>query len=184
MSLKHGLLGMLSLEPMSGYDLDKEFKETLKYIWMAKSSQIYNELTNMEQKGWLSGERVIQEGKPNKRVFTITEEGKAELLNWLSTPESDVDNALAGKNAFLLRVLLAGNTSKEQALALLYSFQEMCLSLKTAQGGIRMALARDEPDYDHKLTMYWNLVAMHGEMMNQTRLAWVEKAISIVEETL
>jgi len=184
MSLKHGLLGMLSLEPMSGYELDKEFKESLKYIWATKSSQIYNELINMEQKGWLSGERIVQDGKPNKRVYSITEKGKTELLDWLSTPDTDVENALTGKSAFLLRVLLAGNTSKEQSLKLLHSFRKVCLSLQAAHGGIREAIARDAPEYDHALTTYWNLVALHGEMMNQTRLAWVEKAISIVADTL
>jgi len=183
MSLKHGLLGLLILEPCTGYELDKEFRETMKYIWQAKNSQIYNELDKMEQKGWLTSERIIQEDKPNKRVYSITESGKTELLGWLSVPEDDVSNALIQKSAFLLRVLLAGNTNKDAALKLLRSFREVCLTRKTEQEGIRAAIARDEPDYDHEITLYWNLVALHGEIVLQARLDWVEQAINIVENT-
>jgi len=181
MSLKHGLLGLLSLEPHTGYELDKEFRETMKYIWQAKNSQIYNELDRMEQKGWLVSERIIQDEKPNKRVYSITESGKVELLNWLSTPEDDVKNALSQKNAFLLRVLLAGNTDKKAALKLLNSFREVCILRKTEQEDIRAAISRDEPDYDNEITLYWNLVALHGEIANQARIEWVEKAIEILE---
>jgi len=181
MSLKHGLLGLLILEPHTGYELDKEFRETMQYIWQAKNSQIYNELDKMEQKGWLTSEYVIQTDKPNKRVYSITESGKAELLDWLAAPEEDVKNALTQKSAFLLRVLYAGYTNKEAALKLLRSFREVCLARKVEQEGIRVAIARDEPDYDHEITLYWNLVALHGEIALQARIDWVEKAINIVE---
>lgn len=184
MSLKHGLLGLLILEPCTGYELDKEFRETMKYIWQAKNSQIYNELDRMEQKGWLISERIMQEDKPNKRVYSITESGRAELLNWLSAPEDDVTNALTQKNAFLLRVLLAGNTNKDAALKLLYSFREICLARKTEQQGIRAAIVRDEPGYDNEITLYWKLVALHGETVLQARIDWAEKAISIINKEL
>ncbi|MCL2412049.1 MAG: PadR family transcriptional regulator [Treponema sp.] len=181
MSLKHGLLGLLILEPHTGYELDKEFRESMKYIWQAKNSQIYNELDRMEQKGWLASERIIQDEKPNKRVYSITESGKVELLNWLSAPEDDLKNALSQKDAFLLRVLLAGNASKEAALKLLRSFREVCLLRKTEQEDIRTAIARDEPYYDNEITLYWNLVALHGEIANNARLEWANKAIEILE---
>jgi len=183
MTLKYGLLGLINLIPMTGYELDKEFKDSLKYIWQATSSQIYSELDNMEQKGWLASERVVQDEKPNKRVYSITEKGKAELMDWMSTPKADVTNALTGKNAFLFRVLLAGSLNKEQALKLLNSFRAVCIDLKTAQEDIRMAIERDELVYDPKNIMFFNLVALHGAMTLQARLEWVEKAINIVENS-
>ncbi|MDR2589569.1 MAG: PadR family transcriptional regulator, partial [Oscillospiraceae bacterium] len=89
MSLKHGLLGLLNYDgPMTGYDLDKEFKRSLGYFWYAKQQQIYRELDEMEIKGWLTSERVIQNEKPNKRVYSITEDGKTEFVDWLNSPES------------------------------------------------------------------------------------------------
>jgi len=183
MSLKHGILGLINLVPMTGYKLDKEFKDSLKYIWQATSSQIYSELDNMEQKGWLTSERIVQDEKPNKRVYTITEKGKTELMDWMTTPEADVNKALTGKSAFLFRVLLAGSLNKEQSLALLRSFRAVCLARKTEQKDIRSAISEDETKYDHGQLLFFELAALHGEMMNKTRLEWVEKAIDIVENT-
>ena len=52
-SLKHGLLGLLNYQPMTGYELDKEFKESLAYFWQAKPQQIYREL-NCNGTKWLA----------------------------------------------------------------------------------------------------------------------------------
>lgn len=86
MSLKHGLLGLLNYGSMTGYELDKIFRDSLSFFWQAKTSQIYRELDTMECHGWLTSERIIQNDKPNKRVYTITDSGKEELGNWLSMP--------------------------------------------------------------------------------------------------
>ena len=181
MSLRYGLLGLINITPTTGYELDKEFKESLKYIWHAKSSQIYAELDNMERRGWLASERVIQEDKPNKRVYSITEQGREELMTWMMSYEDDVQNSLTGKNAFLFRVLLAGSLSNEQALKLLNLFREVCLARKSTQADIRGLIDQDKEKYGSEQAHFFELVALHGEMMNQTRLAWIEKAINIVE---
>ncbi len=92
MSLKHGMLGLLINGPRSGYDLDRVFKDSLAFFWPAKTSQIYRELDAMERKGWLTSERVIQSEKPNKRVYSITEEGRREFRDWLSEPGDNQGN--------------------------------------------------------------------------------------------
>jgi DNA-binding PadR family transcriptional regulator len=136
----------------------------------------------MEQKGWLVSQRVVQDDKPNKKIYSITTEGTAEFLNWLAAPDADVSDALAAKNAFLLRVLFAGNTSKEQAIKLLESFREVCLARKVAQEGIRDMIARDEEKISAQHTLYFGLVARHGEMILKTRLEWIEEAIQTIKE--
>jgi len=184
MSLKYGLLGLINLTPMTGYELDKEFKGSLKYIWQAPSSQIYSELDNMEKREWLTSKRVMQDEKPNKRVYSITEKGKSALLEWMTMSETDVKNSLTGKNAFLFRVLLAGSLSKEQALELMYSFREVCIARKDAQADMRKVIEQSEDEYNHTNITFFNLAALHFEMMNQTRLDWVEKAINTIREDL
>jgi len=181
MSLKYGLLGTINWKSMTGYELDREFKESLQYIWHATTSQIYSELGKMEQDGWLISERVVQDEKPNRRVYSITEKGRAELLEWLSAPEINPKGDIIAKNAFLLKVLFAGYTSKESSLKLLHSFREIYLAAKTAKASVREAIARDETDTDQEVTMYWKLVALHGEIIHEARLKWVEQAIKIVE---
>ncbi|MCL2364699.1 MAG: PadR family transcriptional regulator [Defluviitaleaceae bacterium] len=181
MSLKHGLLGLLSLSPQTGYELSKEFALTMKYIWHTKTTQIYTELNSMEQKGWLVSERVIQDDKPNKKIYTITEAGTAEFLNWLLEPGEDIENALAGRSAFLLRVLFSGNTSADAAIALMESFRETCLGLGNAHKGIRSAIDQDADEVGAEHTLYFNIVARHGEMILKTRLEWIEETIQTIK---
>lgn len=85
MSLKYGLLGLLSYEDMTGYELDKTFKDSLSFFWQAQTSQIYRELNAMEKLHWLSSRIEVQKDKPNRRVYSITETGKEALRCWLHT---------------------------------------------------------------------------------------------------
>ena len=82
MSLDHILLGLLR-EPATGYDLGNVFSENVRHFWSAELSQIYPTLKRLEQRGML-GSRVEPSPKgPNRRVYTLTEAGRSELLRWL-----------------------------------------------------------------------------------------------------
>ena len=181
MSLRHGLLGLINYKPMTGYELNKEFSESLGHFWPVRSQQIYKELDNMEKSGWLISERIIQSEKPNKRVYSITTKGKAEFINWLSSPELDIKNSMQGKNVFLMRLGFAGETSDEQALNLLRIFREESLASVQKMDDANAVLARDDEIYSHNVMKYWRLVVLHGEVMRKARLEWVEQAISILE---
>jgi len=181
MSLKHGILGLLSLKPYTGYELSKEFSQAMKHIWHTKTTQVYVELNNMEQKGWLVSHRVIQDDRPNKKVYTITEEGRLEFLNWLANPKQDVEKALLLRNGFLLRVLFAGNTSTDSAIALLESFREVCLNLSTAHGKIYQMIDKDEPIDGEEHAFFYRLVVRYGEIMVKARLEWIEEAIETIK---
>ena len=180
MSLKYGLLGLLNCEPMTGYDLDKEFKESLAHFWQAKTSQIYRELDAMEQTGWLKSEQVVQTEKPNKRVYSITEKGKAAFLDWLSNP-NDIEDATRVKSVFFMRLFFAGETSPKQALELLYSYKEQCLVGLEEMDKAYVVFTPSEVMHSADEIEYWKLIMLHGEMMRKTRLEWVEKAIAILE---
>jgi len=181
MSLKHGLLGLLNYQPMTGYELDKEFKESLAHFWQAKPQQIYRELNAMEQNGWLVSERVPQEERPNRRVYTITDKGKAEFLDWLKSPKSDIQNATRVKSVFFMRLFFAGETNKKQALELLYSYREQCLHSMNEMEEVNEAMEQTNSLYAPEKAVYWKLIAMNGEIMRKARLEWVQKAISILE---
>lgn len=86
MSLPHIILGMLRKKPKSGYDLKKELENVIHYFWEADLSRIYRSLGEMKKKGWVEFETVIQEDSPNKKVYSLTKEGRRELERWLAEP--------------------------------------------------------------------------------------------------
>ena len=85
MALKQGLLGLLNYGEMTGYELAKAFNDSLSFFWQAQTSQIYRELNQLEAEGLLHSHIEVQTGKPDKRVYAITTQGKAELDRWLAS---------------------------------------------------------------------------------------------------
>ena len=185
MSLKHGLLGLVSSEgSMTGYELDKFFKNSLNYFWQAKTSQIYRELNAMENSGWLTSERVIQEEKPNKKVYTITNEGKEELLKWILSP--DIGHGSEIRSPLLMRIFFAGEAGEEgrhQTLKLLKECKEHCMAYIANMNNVLEELESHESDEryaDH--VKYWKITALSGQMSAKYQLEWTDKAITILEE--
>jgi DNA-binding PadR family transcriptional regulator len=84
--LAYALLGLLARAPCSGYDLIREMEEPIGFFWHARRSQIYPELTRLDQEGLIRHTVVEQHERPDKKVYEITEAGQAALAHWVSEP--------------------------------------------------------------------------------------------------
>ena len=82
MSLPHILLGMLA-EPQSGYDLKKQFGESLQHFWHAELSQIYPTLKRLERDGLVTSRPGESRAGPPRRVYRRSAKGRRHLLEWL-----------------------------------------------------------------------------------------------------
>jgi DNA-binding PadR family transcriptional regulator len=80
MSLRHSVLGLLAIQPSTGYELTRRFDRTLRNAWHAGHSQIYPELAKLEAAGLVE---VIGEGARRSRTWDVTAAGRAELRRWL-----------------------------------------------------------------------------------------------------
>lgn len=86
MALEHALLVALSERPGSGLELTRRFERSLGFFWQATHQQIYRVLGRMEAAGLVTVETVTQPGRPDRRVYTPSAAGRAELAEWLATP--------------------------------------------------------------------------------------------------
>ncbi len=86
MSLKYAILGFLEIRPLSGYDLKKGFDGSVQHFWPADQAQIYRTLNKLSDTGLVSVELIPQAGKPDRKVYHITENGRSELHTWLAAP--------------------------------------------------------------------------------------------------
>ncbi|WP_433957272.1 PadR family transcriptional regulator [Cytobacillus horneckiae] len=86
MSLRYGILGLLSEWDASGYDIKKEFDDLMGVFWHSHLSQIYPELNKLEKEKFITSQSIPQEGKPDKKIYSITSKGKEALIHWLLTP--------------------------------------------------------------------------------------------------
>jgi DNA-binding PadR family transcriptional regulator len=79
MALRHAVLAALLDEELSGYELTKAFDAGVANFWHALPQQLYTELARLEAEGLITGRAVVQESRPNKRLFRVTDAGLAEL---------------------------------------------------------------------------------------------------------
>ncbi|RYB93914.1 PadR family transcriptional regulator [Nocardioides oleivorans] len=86
MALEHALLVALSERPASGLELTRRFERSLGFFWHATHQQIYRVLGRMVDDGWVTVEVVAQEGRPDKKVHTPSDLGRAALEAWLAEP--------------------------------------------------------------------------------------------------
>jgi PadR family transcriptional regulator, regulatory protein AphA len=77
------LLGLLSVRPMTGYDIRRHFDRALAPWWDTPRTQIYPKLRELETRRLIEHEYVVQESKPNKRVYSPTPAGRDRLRAWL-----------------------------------------------------------------------------------------------------
>lgn len=86
MALKHAVLASLLSGEASGYDLAKRMNVSVANFWHATSQQIYSELARLETDGLVNGRTVVQRGKPNKRLFAISDDGREALAEYTREP--------------------------------------------------------------------------------------------------
>ncbi|WGL15695.1 PadR family transcriptional regulator [Microbulbifer bruguierae] len=104
MSLRFAVLTLLDIEPGSGYDLKRRFERSVNHFWSASHQQMYRELHKLHQEGLLDCEEQIQDGRPDKKVYSLTEAGRATLRQLAARPAA----AQKIRDPFLLQ-LFAGH---------------------------------------------------------------------------
>jgi DNA-binding PadR family transcriptional regulator len=87
MSVRNAILGLLADRPRHGYELRTAFEALAggEALWSIKPAQVYTTLARLEEGGLVVQDGVEQDGGPEKRVYSLTPEGRVELADWLSS---------------------------------------------------------------------------------------------------
>lgn len=156
--LKYVILGLLNRRQSSGYDITSQFKEEIGQFWSAKHSQIYPELKKLVEEGLIQYETQIQGVRLEKKVYTITEEGKHELYQWVTAlsplPETE-------KDTFMLKMYFIHTMSKKEARVLFQDQfklrQHKLQGLKSREAELQKAFGAtirfNHPDLGHYLVL-------------------------------
>jgi DNA-binding PadR family transcriptional regulator len=111
MSLRFALLGLLAVEPASGYDLKRAINRSTYFIWNATGPQIYSTLHKLREEGCITSRSLAQNGKPDKQIHTITAQGRTRLEEFMSEPI----HASVTRDEVLLRIFF-GNFAGKKAI--------------------------------------------------------------------
>jgi DNA-binding PadR family transcriptional regulator len=98
----------LSEQSGSGYELAQRFDKSIGYFWAATHQQIYKTLRTMEDAGWVCADVVAQLGRPDKKVYEVTDDGRAELARWIAEPLTGRGSSVSDSRTRDLAVKIRG----------------------------------------------------------------------------
>ncbi len=171
---RFALLGLLDLEPMTGYDVKQFVEENLSHFWNESYRWIYATLGGLEAEG-LAASRAEQRGPRGRRsVYRITRKGKRALEEWLAEPAEP----LHVRDELLLKLFLGKAAGARASARRIKRHQQMMQAQERE-------LARDEREHadvevDAQTRLYLRLTIRHARRVTAARLRWCDEALRLL----
>jgi DNA-binding PadR family transcriptional regulator len=141
-TIGYALLGLLARQSRSGYELAKELKVPVSFFWYAPHSQIYPELARLEAAGLVTHRKVEQQTRPSKKVYSITEAGRARLHEWVTSPVE----AAPPRDELVLKAYFLWLADPQQAIELFREHERRHAKQLAAYQATSEAIERDRSD--------------------------------------
>lgn len=121
MSLNHVILGLLTREPLTGYEIKKIIQSSPYMYWSGNNNQIYKSFADLLDEAYVTKEIQHQNGAPSKNIYSITEDGLSEFRNWmLSLTEEPTF-----RNQFLIKLSLADAMKNHELESILSDYENV-----------------------------------------------------------
>ncbi|WP_042204498.1 DUF4180 domain-containing protein [Paenibacillus camerounensis] len=179
MSINYAILGLLSSQSLTGYDMKKIIQDSSFMYWSGNNNQIYKALVELLKDGYVTSEVQHQESLPSKKLYTITPEGRAELKYWvLSAPEQP-----ESRKTFLIQLAWSDQLETAEILAMLDAYEQEIISLIHLEQG-RADKGQYAPDRSPREAMIWRMIEANQLSAYTSELKWIgEVRQAITRET-
>jgi DNA-binding PadR family transcriptional regulator len=180
-SLRHAVLAALLAGEASGYELAKRFDVSVADFWSATPQQLYRDLDRLEQDGLVRARVVEQSRRPNKRVFTLTDEGRAELRAYTREPARPA--AIRDEFLVKLQALDEGDPAALAGTARARLARARDRLARYDRMRERLLEGRDEAEFlrtSDRIGPYLTLMA--GRMYEQQNIAWSTRVLEILTQ--
>lgn len=169
LTIEWSLLGFLRQEPMHGYQIHQRLSQSqgIGLVWHLKQSQLYALLSKLERRDYVTHTIQRQEGRPDRKVYELTEEGCQALLAWIRTP---VERGREFRMEFLAKLYFARCEGERVVAELLEAQRAAC----------RDWLAELEAQVADHTNQYARLVYQFRIGQMEAVMAWIE----LCEQTL
>jgi PadR family transcriptional regulator, regulatory protein AphA len=163
------ILGLLTLAPSSGYELGSVTERTVQNFWPLTRPHIYSELSKLERYGYAASVEVDQRRAPDKRVYSITEQGQRALDAWLRDPDPEVQRP---RHPVLIKLFFAERLEPGALGPLLASFRA---ELEVRRSNYAALAAGVVPGQQWPDNPYIRLTARFGQRRMEADLAWLDE---------
>jgi PadR family transcriptional regulator AphA len=166
------LLGLLAIEPMSGYDLGLTIRGSIGHFWNESYGQIYPNLKKLAGGGFVNCKTERQKGKPDRRIYSVTEKGRARLTEWLTVPPQPE----IPRNELLLKLFFGEQVPTQ----ILIGYVERMAEERRALLSLLERAEREDIDKNRHYpgAPYWRIAAHYGQMEMRAHLSWAEETLT------
>lgn len=172
---KHAILAMLSLGPRSGYDIERDLRRSVSHFWNESYGQIYPTLKALAAEGLATVHEEPQEGRPDRKIYTITGRGKESLQRWFEAPPEPPPV----RNEMLLKLFVGWQAPADVLEAhvseLLEYFSRELEQFEVYERFLKEQ-ARENPD-----ALYWLITVRSGQLYMQARRQWCEETLPLLQ---
>lgn len=168
------LLGLLSHEPMTGYEMKKRLDTSLRFFWGGSYGSIYPTLNQLETEGKVTKEDASSNGR-EKISYSITEYGKETLKEWLKKPVEKDEL----RYETLLKLFFGNENGFAGAKEHIERFEEKCRS----KLGVLNMFAENLMQYlENDTHKYYYLTVRFGIKTYEAYLEWCKEARKQIKE--
>lgn len=178
MSLEHAILGILQYKPISGYDIKKIFDTSISHFWSADQSQIYRTLNKLANEEKIEMELIIQDSKPNSKIYHITDKGKDEFINWLNSSINMVELRIP----WLMQIFFAAKLSDENIIKILKQVKQQIQIRIDSNIKNREDIKLAEDMVTQRDLFFMELTYDYGRMHYESIIRWIERVINQLEK--
>jgi DNA-binding PadR family transcriptional regulator len=172
----YAILGILTLGPQSGYDIKKFISESIGYFWQESYGQLYPTLKNLVDQGMAEMHLVrTKEGRPDKKVYSITDRGRRELIDWLTRP---VEKMPVLRNEVLLKLFFGYEVDDQVSEKLIENVKKIAVENKMQMQTIYKMI---ESQYQsHPGGRFWKITVLAGIHNFDSMIKWADDSIKIL----
>jgi PadR family transcriptional regulator AphA len=165
------LLGLLAIEPMSGYELGVSIRASVGHIWNESYGQIYPNLKKLAAGGFVTSKTERQKCKPDRRIYSITKKGLERLTKWLAVPPQPE----IARNELLLKMFFGPQTSLEVLIAHVELMVERERAVLRELTRLEQEVIPQNQQYPG--VPYWKMAARFGQLELEAHLRWAEETL-------
>jgi PadR family transcriptional regulator AphA len=169
------LLGLLSMRPMSGYDIRQLIPQSIGHFWSESYGQIYPGLKRLAAAGLVTKKTERKQGSPDRYVYSLTAEGREQLRTWLKLPVVEE----VPRNELLLKLFFGAQTSPNINREHVTAYMTLHEQKLQMYGAIAKSLRKEEAN-DPRLP-FWLMTLSMGRHCSAAMVKWCKETLAELE---
>jgi len=172
------ILAMLTVAPMSGYDMKRFSEQSLTHFWHESFGNLYPRLRRLEADGLVRSRQEARSQAPDATVYSLTEAGRDRFEAWLEE-EAEPETV---RNELLLKIFFGARGKLETCRRRIEAHRREQEALLARYGEIG-TLADDEGE-GRPEGPFWRISLRRGVLLTEARIRWCDECLEMLTDLI